>query len=78
MVQTVGALKERLQTIKEQRKAGELSLNGYYQALLELAAALVESLGDEAEHLDEKEVRKQVPLILLFVEEQIQKFGERA
>ncbi len=78
MVQTVGALQERLQTIKAQRKAGELSLNGYYQALLELAGALVESLVDEADHLDGKEVRKQVPLILLFVEEQIQKFSERA
>ncbi len=78
MVQTVGELEAHLREIKEQRRRGELSLGVYYKALLKLSVALVESLVDEAEHIDESEARKQVPLILLFLEEQIRKFGERA
>ncbi len=78
MVQTVGELDARLRKLKEQRRNGELGIDAYYRELLALAASLLESLIDEAEHIDEQEARKQAPLILLFVEEQIRKFGERS
>lgn len=78
MVQTVGELANHLQEIKAQRRDGVLSMEAYYMELLKLCAALIESLIDEAERIDEQDARKQVPLILLFLEEQIRKFDERS
>ena len=75
--QTADELDQRLRTLKEQRREGTLDLTGYYKELLVLAAMLIESLTEEVDKLNEEEVVTQVPLLLVFVEEQIRRYGER-
>ena len=75
--QTADELDQRLRTLKEQRREGTLDLTGYYKELLVLAGMLIESLTEEVDKLNEEDVVTQVPLLLVFVEEQIRKFGER-
>ncbi len=75
--QTADELDQRLRALKEQRREGTLDLTGYYKELLALAGMLIESLTEEVDKLSEEEVSIQVPLLLVFVEEQIRKFGNR-
>ncbi len=75
--QTADELDQRLRALKEQRREGTLDLTGYYKELLVLAGMLIESLTEEVDKLNEEDVVTQVPLLLVFVEEQIRKFGER-
>ncbi len=76
--QTAAELKAALQALKQERKAGERSLTDYYRALLHMVSQLTASLAEEADSLSEEEVALQTPLLLLFLEEQIRKFGERS
>lgn len=78
MTLSAANLAQRIQTLKQQRKAGTLSLRAYYRALLELMSEVSASLQEEINLLPEEEIAQQVPLILLFLEEQIRKFGERS
>ncbi len=78
MVQTVGELSDHLREIKEERRSGALTLEAYYKELLTLSKELLDALLDEIDSIDGQEIRKQVPLILLFLEDQIQKFGDRS
>ena len=48
---------------------------GYYKGLLRIAADLIQNLRDE--NISEEEAKKQIPLILVFLEEQIAKFAGR-
>ncbi len=75
--QTADELDQRLRTLKEQRREGTLDLTGYYKELLVLAGMLIESLTEEVDKLNEEDVVTQVPLLLVFVEEQVRKYGER-
>ncbi len=77
VVQTAAQLTERLETLKAQRRAGEINNREYYAELLKLAASLVDSLVDEIDRMDDNSIRLQVPLVLVFLEDQIRKFGER-
>ena len=78
MAETAAQLASQLKELKAQRKEGQISLSSYYQQLLQMTSRLAESLGEEIENLSEEEVALQVPLVLLFVEEQIRKFVERS
>lgn len=64
-----------LQRIKAQRQAGELDTTAYYKALLGVLADLIQNLLEE--EISETEAKKQTPLLLVFLEEQIQKFADR-
>ncbi len=77
VAQTAAQLAERLRALKDQRKSGELDMRAYYKELLLLTGMLVESLVDEVADLSEEELLVQVPLLLVFIEEQVRKFGER-
>ncbi len=61
--------------MKEQGKQGALDTLSYYKGLLHIAADLVQNLRDE--DIGEAEAKKQIPLILVFLEEQIAKFAGR-
>ena len=64
-----------LNKLKEQRKNGEIDTISYYKGLLQIAASLLQNLSDE--DISEEEAKKQIPLILVFVEDQIEKFAAR-
>ncbi|HIP87051.1 MAG TPA: hypothetical protein EYH27_01255 [Anaerolineales bacterium] len=64
-----------LDRLKELRKKGELDTLAYYKGLLKLAADLVQNLRDE--DISEEEAKRQLPLVLVFLEEQIDKFKGR-
>ncbi|NPB08555.1 MAG: hypothetical protein GXN96_06470 [Aquificae bacterium] len=72
---TAADLKEELDLLKQRRKNGELSPAEFYRELLKLLSQLTQELTDE--EISEENVRKQIPLILAFLEEQISKYAER-
>ncbi len=78
VIQSAGELNTHLETLKEQRRSGAIDARTYYTELLKLASSLIESLTDEIDRIDERNIRLQIPLVLLFIEDQIQKFGERS
>ncbi len=65
----------QLQAVKEQRKNGEIDIVPYYKALLNILADTVQNLRDE--DISEQEAKNQIPLILLFLDEQISKLSGR-
>ncbi len=77
-VQSAAQLAETLRTLKQQRKAGEIPLAMYYRELLAMVSTLADTLTEEVGTMPEEEIAHQVPLMLLFLEEQIRKFGERS
>ena len=64
-----------LNALKERRKNGELDVTAYYKGLLDILAATVQNLSDE--DISEAEAKKQIPLVLVFLEEQIGKLAGR-
>jgi len=68
-------LAQELQALKDSRKNGELSPAEFYKKLLELVAKLANELHEEV--ISEENLKKQIPLILAFLEEQIKKYAER-
>ncbi len=64
-----------LEALKEQRKQGSIDVLTYYKGLLGITAHLLRNLQDE--DISEAEAKKQVPLILVFLEEQIRKLADR-
>ncbi len=77
MAETAAQLHDTLRDLKAQRREGEVTLSDYYAALLRMVGDLATSLTEEVDKMDDEEIALQVPLILLFVEEQVRKFGER-
>lgn len=77
---TLEQLERHLQDIKTRRKEGELDDRAFYRALLSLAIeighSLLDELGDNGKILAE-DVRKQIPLLLAFVEDQIARYRQR-
>ena len=61
--------------LKLKRKNGEISEREYYIALLELVKRLIDTL--EKENISDSDVKKQIPLIVLFISEQIDKLAAR-
>ena len=74
MTNSEDRLKE-LAALKEQRKNGELDTVGYYKGLLAILDATVQHLSDE--DISEAEAKQQIPLVLVFLEEQLAKLGGR-
>ncbi len=64
-----------LKALKERRKNGGLDVVGYYKGLVSILATTVQHLQDE--EIAEAEAKKQIPLILVFLEEQIGKLADR-
>ena len=67
--------RQDLQMIKAQRKEGTLDAVAYYKELLRILADLIQNLRDET--ISEDEAKKQIPLVLVFLEEQIDKLAGR-
>jgi len=78
VIQSANDLHEHLEALKEQRRSQAIDARTYYTELLKLANSLIESLIDEVDRIDNRNIRLQIPLVLLFIEDQIQKFGERS
>jgi len=64
-----------LAQLKALRKEGRLDVVTYYKELLRVLADLVQNLRDE--EIAEEEAKKQIPLMLVFLEEQIGKLADR-
>ncbi len=77
MVESAAQLDDRLRELKEKRKTGELGTKEFYHGLLlimqELSASLIEELG----RIEDTEVRTQIPLLLMILDEQITAFSGR-
>jgi hypothetical protein len=68
-------LKDKLNELKTKRKKGEISEREYYMGLLELVKTLIDKL--EGEDISDTDVKKQIPLIVLFITDQISKMEDR-
>ena len=69
------ALTEELDRLKESRKQGEISPQEFYAGLLKILGKLTDELKEE--NISDDDIKKQIPLILVFLEEQISKYAER-
>ena len=68
-------LTERLKAVEEKRKKGEISVKEFYAELLNILADLKDVLSHE--EISENDVKKQIPLLLAFIKDQISKLAER-
>ena len=68
-------LQKQLKDLEDRRKRGELSLAEFYKGLLNLIVELKEYLIKE--EMTEKQIIKQIPLILVFLHSQIQDLIQR-
>ncbi len=76
-IESADSLAQQLRELKQRRKEGSLPLKEYYRQILGLMGTLAASLQEEVGSLAEEEIAYQIPVVLLFLEEQIRKFGER-
>ena len=77
VIQTNEELISKVKLLKEQRKSGDLSLKEYYRELLVVLKNLAESLIDEQDHLEESQIRPQIPLMVVLLDDQIAAFTGR-
>ncbi len=68
-------LKNSLKELLLKRKNGEITTREFYGGLLELLADLKDAL--VRENINEKQIKKQIPLILAFLESQINELETR-
>jgi len=68
-------LTEELKTLEEKRKNGEISAKEFYKGLLEILAHLKDALVHE--NIDEKQIKRQIPLLLAFIKSQITEMEAR-
>ena len=66
---------EKLNKLNAKRKNGEISARDYYKGLMALLVELGQSL--QQEEISEEDVKKQIPLLKMFITEQIKKMGAR-
>ena len=66
---------EKLNELNAKRKNGEISARDYYKGLMALLVELGQSL--QQEEIPEEDVKKQIPLLKVFITEQIKKMGAR-
>ena len=62
-------LHQKLLQLEEKRKSGELDMREFYRELLKLAFSLKEFLLDEVDRLEPAELKRQIPIVLVFLEE---------
>lgn len=65
----------KLKELNEKRKRGELSAREYYAGLMELLIELANSLKEE--EISDADVKRQIPLLKVFISEQIKKMEGR-
>ncbi len=70
-----GVLEAEYKELLQKRKSGEIGVKEYYAGLLKLLTSLAEDLKEE--DIDENEIKKQIPLLTVFISEQIAKMKER-
>jgi len=58
-----------LRELKERRKQGQLTAREFYLELLKLVINLMHQL--QVENINDRQVKKQIPLILAFLESQL-------
>jgi len=68
-------LMERLKELNAKRKSGELSARDYYKGLMALLMELANALQEE--NISDEDVKKQIPLLKVFITEQIKKMSGR-
>lgn len=68
-------LAERLKAVEEKRKKGEISAKEFYAELLKILAELDDVLINE--EISEDDIKKQIPLLLTFIKDQISKLAQR-
>jgi len=66
---------ERLKELNAKRKSGELSARDYYRGLMDLLMELANALKEE--DISDEDVKKQIPLLKVFISEQIKKMSGR-
>ena len=69
------ALMEEVERLKTMRKQGEITVMDFYRELLGVAIKMAEEL--QLENISEDEVKKQIPLVLTFIEDQLRKMRDR-
>ena len=74
-METSQELNQSFMELKSKRKNGEISEEEYYKGLLKLAKRLLDTL--EEEDISKEDIKKQIPLIVLFISEQIEKLSGR-
>ncbi|WP_457680758.1 hypothetical protein [Thermovibrio sp.] len=66
---------KELNQLNEKRKNREITAREYYRGLIDVLSELIESLREE--EISEEEVRKQIPLLRIFLTEQLKKMADR-
>ncbi len=66
---------EELRSLKQKRRNNEITLKEYYHSLLNMLHKLTDTLLKE--DISENDIKKQIPLMLTFMEDQLEKLGER-
>ena len=74
-METSQELQQSFNEIKKQRKNGDLTEREYYKELLKLTKRLLNSL--ENEDISDKDIKQQIPLMVLFIGDQIDKYKNR-
>ncbi|RUM59994.1 MAG: hypothetical protein DSY53_01560 [Persephonella sp.] len=68
-------LRETFNELKLKRKNREISESEYYLSLLELSKRIITCLNDE--DIKANDIRKQIPLIFVFIDGQINNLAKR-
>jgi len=68
-------LTAKLKELKTQRKCGQIDEKEYYKGLLEIMKVLINRL--EGEDISAKDIKLQIPLIVLFITDQISEMEGR-
>jgi len=66
---------EKLNELNAKRKNGEISAGEYYKGLMALLIELGQALQEE--DISEEDVKKQIPLLKVFITEQLKKMAGR-
>ena len=69
------SLGQMLKELEEKRKNGSISASEFYKSLLELLSDLKDVLIKE--NIEEKHIRRQIPLLLTFLKSQIRDLSNR-
>ncbi|WP_029520435.1 hypothetical protein [Persephonella sp. IF05-L8] len=68
-------LKEKLSDLEQRRKTREIGTTEFYHGLLGIVALMTQEL--KKEDIEEKEIKKQIPLLLTFLKSQIKNMEDR-
>jgi hypothetical protein len=75
VIMSSAELKQLLKELQDKRKNREISAAEFYKGLLDLMSRLAQDLRDE--EIPETQIKKQIPLLLTFINAQIKAMAER-